>query len=100
MARFKVGVQLEPQHCSVADLRGRGASSTRSAWTRSGPGITSSALHGDPDGAHYEAGPFSRGGLRHDAGCARDPRLVATPTGARTCWPTSLGPPTTSAAVA
>lgn len=54
MARFKVGVQLEPQHCSVADLR--------RAWRElDGLGVDSIwtwdhffPLHGDPDGAHYE----------------------------------------------
>ena len=54
MSRFKVGVQLEPQHCSVADLR--------RAWTEADTrGIDSIwlwdhffALWGDPGGAHYE----------------------------------------------
>jgi probable F420-dependent oxidoreductase len=54
MARFKVGVQLEPQHCSVEDLR--------RAWRDADVlGVDSIwtwdhffPLHGDPDGAHFE----------------------------------------------
>lgn len=54
MARFKVGVQLEPQHCAVADLR--------RAWRDLDTlGIDSIwtwdhffPLHGDRDGTHYE----------------------------------------------
>ena len=54
MARFNVGVQLEPQHCSVEDLR--------TAWRAADAmGVDSIftwdhffPLHGDPDGAHYE----------------------------------------------
>lgn len=56
MARFKVGVQLEPQHCAVADLR--------RAWRDLDTlGIDSIwtwdhffPLHGDRDGTHYEGG--------------------------------------------
>ena len=54
MARFKVGVQLEPQHCTVADLR--------RAWRDADAlGVDSIftwdhffPLHGDPQGAHFE----------------------------------------------
>ena len=54
MVPFKVGVQLEPQHCSVDDLR--------AAWRAADDlGVDSIftwdhffPLHGDPDGAHYE----------------------------------------------
>ncbi|HET8526824.1 MAG TPA: LLM class F420-dependent oxidoreductase [Actinomycetota bacterium] len=54
MARFKVGVQLEPQHCSVEDLR--------AAWRAADAmGVDSIftwdhffPLHGDPDGPHFE----------------------------------------------
>jgi probable F420-dependent oxidoreductase len=52
--RFRVGVQLEPQHCSVGDLR--------DAWRRADNlGVDSIwtwdhffPLSGDPDGRHYE----------------------------------------------
>jgi len=54
MGRFKVGVQFEPQHCSVDDLRAAwraaeamGADSLFT-WDHFFP------LHGDPDGTHYE----------------------------------------------
>ena len=54
MARFKVGVQLEPQHCSVADLRQAwrelDALGVDSIWTWD----HFFPLHGDPDGAHFE----------------------------------------------
>src|SRR5262245_9797467 len=54
MARFKVGVQLEPQHCSVDELR--------AAWRAADAiGVDSIftwdhffPLHGDPNGRHYE----------------------------------------------
>jgi probable F420-dependent oxidoreductase len=54
VGRFKVGVQLEPQHCSVDDLR--------AAWRAADAmGVDSVftwdhffPLHGDPDGRHYE----------------------------------------------
>lgn len=54
MARFKVGVQLEPQHCSVEALR--------RAWRDADVvGVDSIwtwdhffPLHGDPGGAHFE----------------------------------------------
>src|SRR5215216_4083925 len=54
MRRFKVGVQLEPQHCSVPELR--------RAWTELDElGVDSIwvwdhffPLRGDPDGAHFE----------------------------------------------
>jgi probable F420-dependent oxidoreductase len=54
MARFKVGVQIEPQHCSVDELR--------AAWRAADAmGVDSIftwdhffPLHGDPDGRHYE----------------------------------------------
>ena len=54
MARFKVGVQLEPQHCSVDELR--------AAWRAADAlGVDSIftwdhffPLHGDSDGRHYE----------------------------------------------
>ena len=54
MARFKVGVQLEPQLCTTDDLR--------RAWSEADErGVDSIwlwdhffALWGDPDGAHYE----------------------------------------------
>ena len=53
MARFKVGVQLEPQHCTVDELR--------AAWRAADAmGVDSIftwdhffPLHGDPDGRHY-----------------------------------------------
>jgi probable F420-dependent oxidoreductase len=54
MGRFKVGVQFEPQHCSVDDLRAawRAAESMGAdslfTWDHFFP------LHGDPDGTHYE----------------------------------------------
>lgn len=54
MARFKVGVQLEPQHCTVEDLRHawRDADVLRAdsiwTWDHFFP------LHGDPDSAHFE----------------------------------------------
>jgi probable F420-dependent oxidoreductase len=52
--RFRVGAQLEPQHCSVAELR--------DAWRRAeNMGVDSIwtwdhffPLSGDPDGRHYE----------------------------------------------
>jgi probable F420-dependent oxidoreductase len=54
MARFKVGVQLEPQHCTVEDLRrawreadALGADSIWT-WDHFFP------LHGDGEGAHFE----------------------------------------------
>lgn len=54
MARFKVGVQLEPQHCTVADLRrvwhDLDVMGVDSIWTWD----HFFPLHGDPDGAHYE----------------------------------------------
>ena len=54
MARFKVGVQVEPQHCSVADLRRAwrdlDALGVDSIWTWD----HFFPLHGDPDGAHFE----------------------------------------------
>jgi probable F420-dependent oxidoreductase len=54
MAHLKVGVQLEPQHCSIAELRG--------AWRRADAlGVDSIwtwdhffPLRGDPDGHHFE----------------------------------------------
>jgi probable F420-dependent oxidoreductase len=54
MAHFKVGVQLEPQHCSIATLR--------QAWRRADALGADSIwtwdhffpLHGDPDGLHFE----------------------------------------------
>ena len=50
----KVGVQLEPQHCSVADLRRAwydlDVLSVDSIWTWD----HSFPVHGDPDGTHYE----------------------------------------------
>jgi probable F420-dependent oxidoreductase len=54
MARFKVGVQIRPQHCSMEQLR--------EAWqTAEDLGVDSVwnwdhfyPLYGDPDGAHYE----------------------------------------------
>jgi alkanesulfonate monooxygenase SsuD/methylene tetrahydromethanopterin reductase-like flavin-dependent oxidoreductase (luciferase family) len=54
MARFKVGVQFEPQHCTVGELR--------DAWRRAEDlGVDSVwtwdhffPLSGDPDGMHYE----------------------------------------------
>lgn len=54
MARFKVGVQLEPQHCTVADLRrawrALDALGMDSIWTWD----HFFPLHGDPDGPHFE----------------------------------------------
>lgn len=54
MARFKVGVQLEPQHCSVADLRRAwhdlDVLGVDSIWTWD----HFFPLHGDPEGAHFE----------------------------------------------
>ena len=54
MARFKVGVQLEPQHCAVADLRRAwhdlDVMGVDSIWTWD----HFFPLHGDPDGTHYE----------------------------------------------
>lgn len=54
MARFKVGVQLEPQHCSVASLRRAWTDLDRlgvdSIWTWD----HFFPLHGDPNGAHFE----------------------------------------------
>ena len=54
MARFKVGVQLEPQHCSVADLRRAwhdlDVAGVDSIWTWD----HFFPLHGDPEGTHYE----------------------------------------------
>jgi probable F420-dependent oxidoreductase len=54
MARFKVGVQFEPQHCTIDELRRAwreademGADSIWT-WDHFFP------LHGDPDGAHFE----------------------------------------------
>lgn len=54
MARAKLGLQLQPQHCTVADLR--------RAWKDADAlGVDSLfvwdhffPLHGDPDGAHFE----------------------------------------------
>lgn len=54
MARIKVGVQIEPQHCSIDELR--------SAWRRAEElGVDSIwtwdhffPLDGDPDGRHFE----------------------------------------------
>jgi probable F420-dependent oxidoreductase len=54
VGRFKVGVQIEPQHCSVDELR--------AAWRAADAlGVDSIftwdhffPLHGDPDGTHYE----------------------------------------------
>ena len=54
MARFKVGIQLHPQHCSVEELR--------DAWQRADElGVDSIwtwdhfyPLYGEPDGEHYE----------------------------------------------
>lgn len=54
MARIKVGVQIEPQHCSIDELRG--------AWRRAeAVGVDSIwtwdhffPLDGDPDGRHFE----------------------------------------------
>jgi probable F420-dependent oxidoreductase len=54
MPRFKVGVQLEPQHCTIEDLR--------RAWREADDmGVDSIwtwdhffPLRGDPDGAHFE----------------------------------------------
>ncbi|MFC0007335.1 LLM class F420-dependent oxidoreductase [Micromonospora siamensis] len=54
MARFKVGVQIRPQHCSMSQLREawRAAEDlgvdTIWNWDHFFP------LYGDPDGAHYE----------------------------------------------
>lgn len=54
MARFKVGVQLKPQHCSVAELRrawhDADALGVDSIWTWD----HFFPLSGDPDGAHFE----------------------------------------------
>ena len=54
VARFKVGVQLEPQHCTIDQLREAwraadelGADSIWT-WDHFFP------LSGDPDGAHFE----------------------------------------------
>ena len=54
MARFKVGVQLRPQHCSIGQLREAwqaaeelGADTVWN-WDHFYP------LYGDPDGTHYE----------------------------------------------
>ncbi len=54
MARFKVGVTLHPQHCTIGDLR--------SAWQEAdGLGVDTIwtwdhffPLYGDPDGPHFE----------------------------------------------
>lgn len=55
LARFKVGVQLEPQHCSIDELRrawrDADALGVDSIWTWD----HFFPLHGDPDGAHFEA---------------------------------------------
>ncbi|MBW3668184.1 MAG: LLM class F420-dependent oxidoreductase [Actinobacteria bacterium] len=54
MARFKVGVQLHPQHTSVEDLRAAWQAADRMGvdtiwtWDHFYP------LYGDPDGSHYE----------------------------------------------
>ena len=54
MGRFKVGVQIEPQHCSVDDLRATWRAADAMGvdsiftWDHFFP------LHGDPDGRHYE----------------------------------------------
>lgn len=54
MGRFKVGVQLEPQHCSVDDLRAAWRAADKMGvdsiftWDHFFP------LHGDPGGSHYE----------------------------------------------
>ncbi len=54
MARFKVGVQLHPQHTSVDDLRAAWREADRlgvdSIWTWD----HFFPLYGDPDGAHFE----------------------------------------------
>jgi probable F420-dependent oxidoreductase len=54
MARFKVGVQLEPQHCAVEDLRrawrNADAMGVDSVWTWD----HFFPLWGDPEGTHYE----------------------------------------------
>ncbi len=55
MARFKVGVQFHPQHCSVDELREAWREADRLGvdsiwlWDHFFP------LYGDPDGRHYEA---------------------------------------------
>ena len=54
MARFKVGIQLHPQHCTIEELR--------AAWQRADElGVDSIwtwdhfyPLYGEPDGPHYE----------------------------------------------
>jgi probable F420-dependent oxidoreductase len=54
VARFKVGVQLEPQHCTVEDLRqawrDADALGVDSIWTWD----HFFPLHGDPQGTHFE----------------------------------------------
>lgn len=54
MARFKVGVQLHPQHCTVDQLRGAWEEADRigvdSIWTWD----HFYPLYGEPDGPHYE----------------------------------------------
>jgi probable F420-dependent oxidoreductase len=54
MARFKVGVQLQPQHTSMADLRAAWQAADRmgvdSIWTWD----HFYPLYGDPDGSHFE----------------------------------------------
>jgi probable F420-dependent oxidoreductase len=54
MARFKVGVQLHPQHCEVGDLReawkAADAMGVDSIWTWD----HFYPLYGEPDGAHFE----------------------------------------------
>ncbi|HVF76190.1 MAG TPA: LLM class F420-dependent oxidoreductase [Acidimicrobiales bacterium] len=54
MARFKVGVQLHPQHSSMEDLRAAWQAADRmgvdSIWTWD----HFYPLYGDPDGAHFE----------------------------------------------
>lgn len=87
MGRFRVGVQVEPQHCSVDDLR--------AAWRAADAmGVDSIftwdhffPLHGDPDGRHFEgwsllgamACDTSRASLGLLVGCTsyRSPDLTA-----------------------
>ncbi|MEX2275596.1 MAG: hypothetical protein WEA10_08580 [Actinomycetota bacterium] len=53
MARFKVGVQFQPQHCTMEELR--------SGWRAADLGVDTIwtwdhfyPLSGPPDGAHFE----------------------------------------------
>ena len=55
MARFKVGVQLHPQHTTIGDApRARGRPPTRSASTASGSGTTSTRCTATPTAPHFE----------------------------------------------